>query len=147
MSTKERILHTLLFEAFALAIIVGLVPLFMQVETHTIAGISIALSLIAMGWNYAYNLMFDKMFGEDRNSRSALVRLGHGFGFELGLLPLTLPVLMWALSKSLWEVLLLDIGFILFFLVYAIVFNWGYDKARAALMTGNISCETAKEAS
>lgn len=147
MSAKERLVHTLLFELFALAIIVGLVPLFMRVQTHTIAGISIALSLIAMGWNYAYNLMFDKMFGEDRHRRSALVRLGHGLGFELGLLPLTLPVLMWALSKSLWEVLLLDIGFILFFLVYAILFNWGYDRTRAALMTRSINCEAAKEAS
>ncbi|WP_028109473.1 PACE efflux transporter [Ferrimonas futtsuensis] len=147
MSTKERILHTLLFEAFALIIIVGIVPLFLQVATHTIAGISIALSLIAMGWNYAYNLMFDKMFGEDRTSRSPLIRLGHGLGFELGLLPLTLPVLMWALNKSLWQVLLLDIGFILFFLVYAIIFNWGYDKARASLMTRSINCEAAKEVS
>ncbi|TKB49898.1 PACE efflux transporter [Ferrimonas sediminicola] len=131
MSTKERILHTLLFELLALLLITLLGPLLIPVASHTLAGIAILLSLIAMGWNYGYNLAFDRLFGADRQTRSPLLRLVHGLGFELGLLPLTLPVLMWTLSMSLWQVLLLDIGAILFFLVYAIAFNWGYDKVRA----------------
>lgn len=52
----------------------------------------------------------------------------HTFGFEGGLLIVALPVMSWWLSVSLLEALVLDLGFVVFYLIYAFVYNWGYDK-------------------
>lgn len=136
MSTKERIFHTILFEIIALSIIIGASQLpigdapFLQENPAVIGGLALSLSLIAMVWNYVYNLGFDKFFGANRISRSVLKRIGHGFGFEVGLLTVTLPWLMWALRLDFWTVLILDLGLAAFFLVYSIVYNWSYDNVR-----------------
>ena len=39
-----------------------------------------------------------------------------------------LPVMSWWLDIGLLEALVLDLGFVLFYLVYAFVYNWSYDK-------------------
>ena len=52
----------------------------------------------------------------------------HAIGFEGGLLLVALPLVAWWLSISLWQALLLDLGFVFFYLVYAFVYNLAYDK-------------------
>lgn len=131
MTIKERILHSVLFEIFALTIMMIGASLFTNHNPAAIGGIGLALSLIAMGWNYVYNLGFDKVFGADRLSRKFGTRIAHGIGFEAGLLVVTIPVLMWALQLDFWTVLILDLGIVIFFLVYSIIYNWVYDQVRA----------------
>ncbi|MOA70075.1 Bacterial Transmembrane Pair family protein [compost metagenome] len=41
------------------------------------------------------------------------------------------PLAAWWLSIGLIEAFLLDIGLVLFFLPYAVAFNWSYDVLRA----------------
>mgnify|MGYP003392208769 FL=1 len=55
-------------------------------------------------------------------------RVLHTFGFEGGLLIVALPVMSWWLDIGLLEALVLDLGFVLFYLVYAFIYNWSYDK-------------------
>ncbi|MGF1724930.1 PACE efflux transporter [Photobacterium nomapromontoriensis] len=131
MTIKERILHSVLFEVFALLIMMIGASLFTNHNPAAIGGIGLALSLIAMGWNYFYNLGFDKIYGADRLARKIGTRIAHGIGFEAGLLLVTIPVLMWALQLDFWTVLILDLGIVIFFLVYSIVYNWIYDQVRA----------------
>ncbi|MGF1759817.1 PACE efflux transporter [Photobacterium sagamiensis] len=130
MSTKERLLHSLLFEIIALTLLVGISQLFTEHNPATVSGLAITLSLIAMAWNYFYNLAFDKVFSANRLSRGLLMRIGHGIGFEIGLLIVTIPLLMWVLKLDFWTVLILDLGLAAFFLIYAITFNWSYDNVR-----------------
>ncbi len=130
MSNKERILHSVLFEVFALLLLIPLGSLLGGIDAHTMTGVAILMSLIAMGWNYLYNLLFDKFFGAERSKRSVLLRVTHGVLFEGGLVVLTLPLLMWFLQRSFTEVFLLEMSMIVFFLVYAIVYNWVYDVIR-----------------
>lgn len=130
MSTKERILHSLLFEIIALAILLIASKIFTQQDTTTVGGVAITLSLIAMVWNYIYNLGFDNLFGADRLSRKLMMRIGHGVGFEAGLIFATVPVLMWILQLDFMTVLILDLGLVMFFLIYSIIFNWCYDNSR-----------------
>ncbi|UXI02705.1 PACE efflux transporter [Photobacterium sp. TY1-4] len=131
MSIKERLLHSLLFECFALLIMMLGASLFTSHDPTLVGGIGLLLSLMAMVWNYLYNLMFDQIFGHQRITRTWLMRAGHALGFELGLLVVTVPLLMWALQLDFWTVLILDLGVVVFFLVYAMVFNWLYDLTRA----------------
>ncbi len=90
MSVKERILHSLLFEAFALCILMGAATLFTAHNPTVVGGVAIALSVLAMMWNYIYNLGFDRVFGHDRLSRKIGMRIAHGIGFEAGLLLVTI---------------------------------------------------------
>ena len=94
-------------------------------------GLAVTISLIAMAWNYLFNLGFDRVYGSDRLSRTLMMRIGHGIAFEIGMLVFSFPVIMWVLQLDFWTVLVLDFGAVLFFLVYAVIFNWVYDIVRA----------------
>ncbi len=119
-----------LFEVFALIIMAGLATYITGNGAGKMAGLALAMSLIAMGWNYIYNYGYDKIFGADRSKRTKKTRVLHGLGFELGLMTVTLPVLMWVLKLDFLTVLIMDIGLVIFFVLYAIGFNWAYDSVR-----------------
>jgi len=143
MSNKERVLHTVLFEVFALMLMIPLGSLVGGIDAHTMTGVAIFMSLVAMAWNYTYNYLFDKVVGSDRNSRTILTRIAHGLGFEAGLLVATLPLLMLFLNKGFTEVLLLEITMVVFFLVYAIAYNWAYDTVKSHIETNSKKHENA----
>jgi len=130
MSLKERILHTLLFEAIALLLLTVLAVIITGNDIAKMSGLALALSMIAMLWNFVFNILFDKLYGEDRISRTLSQRIQHGFGFELGMLVFSFPVIMWVLQLDLLSVFLMDVGAMIFFLLYAIAFNWIYDISR-----------------
>ncbi|WP_370981164.1 PACE efflux transporter [Agaribacterium sp. ZY112] len=127
MGVKERILHMLLFEAIALVLLTALAMLIAKGSVLSMSALAICLSLIAMTWNYAFNLGFDRVYGHDRYQRGLKIRVWHGVLFELGMVVLSFPVIMWWLKLGFWAVLLLDIGAVAFFLVYSVVYNWLYD--------------------
>lgn len=130
MSVKDRVVHMILFEIIALAIFIPVAMLVTQQGVATMTGLGIALSLIAMAWNFVYNLGFDAAFGGERISRTFRMRLFHGAGFELGMVITSFPVLMYVLQETFLAVLIMDIGAVAFFFTYAIVFNWAYDVIR-----------------
>ena len=37
------------------------------------------------------------------------------------------PVFAWWLDVSLWQALVMDLGLVVFFLIYTFVFNWAFD--------------------
>ncbi|WP_108945520.1 PACE efflux transporter [Shewanella halifaxensis] len=127
MSIKERILHSILFELVALTLLIGFSQVVSDYNPLSVGGLAIMLSMSAMTWNYIYNLGFDKVFGSNRIARSLLLRVGHGVGFEIGLLMITTPLIMWTLKLGFVAVIVINLGLSLFFLIYAIVFNWAYD--------------------
>ena len=130
MSHKERLLHMVLFELAALILMAGLATYITGDDAGKMTGLALAMSLIAMAWNYVYNYGYDKVFGADRSKRTKKTRVLHGLGFELGLMTVTLPVLMWVLQLNFLTVLIMDIGLVVFFVLYAIGFNWVYDSVR-----------------
>ena len=56
------------------------------------------------------------------------MRIMHAVSFELGLLVVTLPIVAYWLSMSLWKALFTDLGFVVFYLIYAFVYNYVFDK-------------------
>ncbi len=56
------------------------------------------------------------------------MRIIHAILFEVGLLMVLMPFIAWYLGISLWQAFVMDVAFALFYLVYAFVFNWAYDR-------------------
>lgn len=87
--------------------------------------LAVGLASAAMLWNLIWNRLFDVWVPTRR--RSLVQRMAQAFGFELGLLIMTLPAVAWWLGIGLIEAFWLDLGFMLFFLAYAMVFNTMFD--------------------
>ncbi|MNO07797.1 Bacterial Transmembrane Pair family protein [compost metagenome] len=47
---------------------------------------------------------------------------------EGGLVLILVPLFAWWFEVSLWQAFLMDVGLLLFFLVYTFVFNWAFDQ-------------------
>ncbi|MGP4714820.1 MULTISPECIES: PACE efflux transporter [unclassified Psychrobacter] len=129
-TTKDRIRHALSFEIIGLLIFAPLASLVFGFKLELMGVIAIAGSIVATVWNYFYNILFDKAMLRLRGSvhKTVALRVGHAVLFEGGLLVLFLPLIAWYLQISLWEAFVMDIAMATFYLVYAFVFNWAYDK-------------------
>ena len=128
---SDRLRHTLLFELIGLITVTPIAAWLLDREMVTIGTMSITISVTAMICNYLFNLGFDhalKFLGRPIHIRSAKLRFLHAILFESSLLVVTLPFVAWWLDMTLWKAFLTDIGFALFFLVYAYAFNWAYDR-------------------
>jgi uncharacterized membrane protein len=51
----------------------------------------------------------------------------HAVGFALGLLLATVPLIAFGLGIGWWQAIISDLSLMLFFLVYALFFQWGFD--------------------
>ncbi len=129
-STRDRIRHAISFELIALLIVTPAGALLFGKPISDIGVIAVGGATIATGWNYLYNLGFDHLMRRLTGStqKSTSIRVGHAILFELGLLVVLLPFVAWYLQISLWDALIMDVAFALFYVVYAFVFNWGYDR-------------------
>ncbi|WP_265919310.1 PACE efflux transporter [Cupriavidus nantongensis] len=127
--TWDRIRHAVGFEVVGLLIFAPLASWAFGYELHQMGLIGAVASLIATGWNYLYNVLFDKgmlrFTGQLR--KSVPVRVLHALLFELGLLVVFLPSVAWYLDISLLDALIMDIAVAGFYMVYALVYNWLYD--------------------
>lgn len=129
-TTRDRIRHALSFEIIGLALITPLAAFLFHMPMHSIGMVALAASLLATGWNYLYNILFDQISLRLRGTviKTVPLRVLHAVLFELGLLLVLLPFIAWYLGISIWQALVMDIGFALFYMGYAFVFNWVYDR-------------------
>lgn len=125
----DRVRHSVLFEGIALSIVAVFGSWITGHSISEIGVLGLIMSLIAMGWNFVYNWLFDKWYVANRGSesRSIALRVVHAILFEACLLAIGIIVIMLWLQMNFVQALLLDIGFAVFFLVYAFVYNWVYD--------------------
>ena len=86
-------------------------------------------SAIAILWNLSFNALFERWESRQKvRGRSLRRRIAHAIGFEGGLVAFLVPVFAWWLDVSLWQALVMDLGLVVFFLVYTFVFNWVFDR-------------------
>ncbi|MDK3019894.1 PACE efflux transporter [Pseudodonghicola flavimaris] len=128
-SPRDRIRHVILFEILGLALVTPLGMWVFGMPPHAVSVVAISGSTLAMGLNYGYNLAFDRLLLRLTGSvRKGLGhRLVHAVLFEITLLAGLMPFIAWYLDVGLWQALTMDISLAGFYLVYAFVFNWGYD--------------------
>ncbi|WP_394064557.1 PACE efflux transporter [Alcaligenes sp. WGS1538] len=126
---KRRVLYVGLFEFFAIIFSSFLLAYFVGGTTSDSVPIAIAISAIAIAWNYVFNTVFE--YWESRQAvkgRSVLRRSVHAIGFEAGLILFIVPMYMWWYQVGLLEALQMEVAILVFFLVYSFSFSWSFDR-------------------
>src|SRR5262245_60788287 len=122
---KRRVVYITLYEGIAIvAAGAGLALMSGQGLVHS-GVLSVIASAIAVLWILGFNMLFERW--ESRQTvrgRGLRRRIAHAIGFEGGLVAFLVPVFAWWLGVSLWQALVMDLGLVVFFLVYTFVFNW-----------------------
>lgn len=129
-SPADRLRHALSFELIGILLATPLGALVFHLPAGDSAVVVVASATIAMVWNYIFNWGFDRVL-EARGGttlKTLKQRILHALLFELGLMAMLMPAIAWYLGISLWEALVMDIAFALFYMGYAFVFNWAYDR-------------------
>jgi uncharacterized membrane protein len=134
-SRKERIGQAILFEVVANTIIVFGLTYIIQVPLKDSAMLSVISATAAMAWNYLFNKLFDRLQLRYQFERTLVVRMIHALVFEVGLIAILVPVVMWLLKMNIWQAFAVEMGLILFFLPYTLIFNWSYDYLRWLMVT------------
>lgn len=125
----RRVVQAVLYEALAVGFVAPVLTFVYGQAPVSALGLTVTMSLIALVWNYGFNAVFERWeAGQAVKGRSWLRRFAHGTLFEGGLALILVPVMALWLGVSLWEALIADIGILLFFLVYTVVFTWAFDR-------------------
>ncbi|WP_028880023.1 PACE efflux transporter [Terasakiella pusilla] len=126
---SDRIRHTMMFEIMAILLTTFLGGWITGLEMAEIGMLGVFFSLIAMTWNLIFNYLFDLWNNKyrDAQAKTVILRVIHASIFEGVLFVIGIFLTMWWLEVGLWYAIILDAGLSLFFLVYAFLFNWGYD--------------------
>ena len=126
---RRRIVYVTLYELIAIvATSIGL-SVFSDSSVERAGVAAVVSSAIAVVWNVVFKTLFERW--EARQSvrgRGLARRAAHAIGFEGGLVVTLVPFFAWWLDISLWQAFVLDLGLLLFFLVYTFVFNWVFDR-------------------
>ncbi|MGM8514735.1 PACE efflux transporter [Enterobacter asburiae] len=129
-SFKERVFHAVIFEVTANVIIALSLAWLMNVSVLQSGSLSVISALTATVWNFIFNKLFDSLQKKHQFQRTFLVRAIHAVGFETGLIISLIPVAMVMLNLTVMEAFFVEIGLVLFFLPYTMLFNWLYDYLR-----------------
>ncbi|BES72590.1 PACE efflux transporter [Marinobacter nanhaiticus D15-8W] len=127
---RDRIRQAVSFELIGLILVIPLASLAFHLPVEDTSVLGVIGASMATGWNYLYNLLFDHGLKRWRGTTRKTwgLRVVHAFCFELGLMLAFLPVVAWWLGVGFVEALVMDVAFVVFYLVYAFVFTWVYDS-------------------
>jgi len=128
-TVRDRLRHIISFELIGLALATPFGSWIFGIPPVTMGGLAIGCSLIAMAWNYAYNLGFDIAMLRIRGStrKTVPIRVLHTLIFQAVLVCILILFIAWFLGTSLWNAAVMQAGFLVFYGVYAFVFNLAYD--------------------
>jgi len=125
----RRVLQAVLYEFFAIAFVGPVLSWAFDKPPLSTMGLAVVLSSIALAWNYLFNALFECW--ESRQTvrgRPFSRRLLHGIGFEGGLVVILVPVMALWLNISALNAFVANLGLLVFFFFYAIVFTWVFDR-------------------
>ncbi len=125
---KRRILYVSVFEIIAIIASTLLLMVLSGGSAENSLPVAVVISLIAVTWNYTYNLMFEKWEAKRKaTDRSLAVRISHAFGFEFGLCVIIIPIYMAWYAVGFWKAFQMEAVLLLFFLIYTFVFTYIFD--------------------
>lgn len=125
----RRFIQAILYEIGAIALTSPIIGFAFNTSASSALGLAAIMSTIALAWNYVFNAIFERW--ESRQivkGRSIWRRLAHGIGFEGGLVLMLVPLIAFWLDISFIDAFIAEIGLLLMFFVYAILFTWAFDK-------------------
>ena len=126
---QRRVVYITLYEGIAIVAASAGLALMTDAGLGHSGVLAVAASVIAVIWNLVFNALFERW--ESRQAvrgRSVRRRVAHAIGFEGGLIAFLVPMFAWGLGVTLWQALVMDLGLVVFFLVYTFAFNWAFDR-------------------
>lgn len=129
MQGKQRkVVQAVGYELLALVCIVPLAAWLFDNSLLVSGAVAVAVSLLAVSWSMLFNTLFEGWEARQRQpQRTFRRRVLHAVGFELGLLLASVPLIALGLGISWWQAIISDLSLMLFYLVYALFFQWGFD--------------------
>lgn len=129
-TTADRVRQAVSFEVIGLLLTIPLAILIFGFSTSETSGLAVIGASLATGWNYVFNLLFDHGMQRLRGTTEKTwgLRVVHAVSFELGLMIAFLPIIAWRLDIGLIDALVMDLAFVVFYVVYAFIFTWAYDR-------------------
>jgi uncharacterized membrane protein len=125
----RRVVQAVLYETIAIACVAPMLVLVFGQSPLSSLGLSLTMSSIALVWNYSFNALFERWEARQTvKGRSWQRRAAHGLGFEGGLALILVPVMAGWLGITWWQAFVADLGILVFFLVYTVVFTWVFDR-------------------
>lgn len=137
-SITERFFQAIGFELLAVLLCTPLLAWLMDKSVVDMGVATIAIGLIALGWNVLFNGLFDRLLKRLGMTQNSWTRMLHALLFEGGLVAVSVPLIAWWLNISLLQALILDLGVLLFFLPYTYVYHWAYDVLRERMLLRRI---------
>lgn len=126
--TQRKVVQALLYELLGALFVSPAIAYAFDEGMAYSGALALLLSLCALLWNLLFNSLFEHWEARQvRRSRSLQRRILHAAGFEGGLALLLVPLMAWWLEISWLQAFLADLGLLLFFFVYAFVFQWAFD--------------------
>jgi uncharacterized membrane protein len=109
-TTLDRIRQAVSFELIGLVIVIPLGSWLFGFETDEIGVLAVIAATVATGWNYVFNLGFDRLLVRARgHARKTMpLRVLHALAFEAGLLMILMPIIAWWLGITLLEAFLMS---------------------------------------
>ena len=131
--SKRRWIHALSYEVILLVIIaLGLSYMF-EMPMQVTGGLGIAMAVTSVLWNMLFNHYFEKLEAKHQLRRTFKIRVLHAIGFEGGLMLATIPMVAYALEKSMMQAFLIDLLMTLSILLYTFIFQYCYDHIEVKL--------------
>ena len=130
-TTADRVRHSICFEVFGLFLSVPLASWAFNMPMHNIGPFGVGMAIWAMLWNYIFNLSFDRIIvrmGRRLDDRPPSLRILHGILFESGFIFIAIPAIMYLMHVGFLQAVTMEFGFAMFYVIYAIFYNWAYDR-------------------
>lgn len=126
---KRRLTYVAGYEVLGISISTAGLALLGDSSAHTTLPLAIVITLIAVSWNFVYNLMFEA-WERTRASRERTLmrRVLHAIGFQLTLVVYLIPLIAWWMGISLLDALILDLALIVIIPCYTFVYAWAFDR-------------------
>ena len=131
--SKRRWVHALSYEVILLVIIALALSYVFEMPMQVTGGLGIAMAVTSVLWNMLFNHYFEKLEAKHQLRRTFKIRVLHAIGFEGGLMLATIPMVAYALEKSMLQAILIDLLMTLSILLYTFIFQYCYDHVEAKL--------------
>ena len=124
----RRITYAVIFEILA----VGFTTLILALlgnDSGSSFLVGVVSSTVALAWNMLFNWgfeAFERRIGVTH--RPWYMRVTHAVLFEGGLVAMLVPAIAWILGISLFDAFILEIGLLIFFLIYTAIYAWIFDR-------------------
>lgn len=126
---SRKLVYAITFEALAILLSTVLLAVLSQSQSHNSLPVAIAVSVIALIWNYIFNSFFELVESTLKiKKRTIMVRLIHAISFELGLFFFTIPLYMWWYNVGFIKAISMEITILVFFFIYTYLFTLAFDK-------------------